>query len=94
MQPREWVMLALLILVPLMIAVVVTLWSIKQMAYSPKKPARPKPLLSAVELAALGSIDADGNPAGADRIEPNAPAEQHAGVRAPSARVDGAGPAA
>lgn len=61
MQPREWLMLVLLIAIPLAIAVVVTLWSIKQMAYTPKKPARPKPVLSADEIARLASVD-DGEP--------------------------------
>jgi hypothetical protein len=42
-QTREWMMLALLIVVPLIIAVIVTLWSIKQIAYRPKKEAPPKP---------------------------------------------------
>lgn len=54
MQPREWLMLVLLIAIPLAIAVVVTLWSIKQMAYTPKRPPRPKPMLSAEDLARLG----------------------------------------
>ncbi len=62
MQPREWIMLVLLIAIPLAIAVVVTLWSIKQMAYKPKKAARPKPVLSADDLARLS-----GEAAGADR---------------------------
>lgn len=53
MQPREWLMLVLLIAIPLAIAVVVTLWSIKQMAYTPKRPSRPKPVLSAEDLARL-----------------------------------------
>jgi len=55
MQPREWMMLALLIIVPLIIAVIVTLWSIKQIAYRPKKQAPPKPVLSAEELAGVGA---------------------------------------
>lgn len=57
MQPREWAMLALLILVPLVIAGVVTLWSIKQMAYAPGKRAAPKPVLSPDEVALLGGQD-------------------------------------
>lgn len=55
MQPREWMMLALLIIVPLIIAVIVTLWSIKQIAYRPKKQAPPKPVLSADELVSAGA---------------------------------------
>lgn len=57
MQPREWMILVLLVAGPLAIAVLVTLWSIKQMAYTPKKPARPKPVLSAADLAKVASSD-------------------------------------
>ncbi len=59
MQPREWIMLVLLIAIPLAIAVVVTLWSIKQMAYKPKKAPRPKPVLSAEDLARLSGDTAE-----------------------------------
>ncbi len=38
----EYVLLALVILVPLAIAAVVTLWSLKQVQYRPKK-RRPRP---------------------------------------------------
>ncbi len=51
MQSREWFMLALLIVVPLIIAIIVTLWSIKQIAYRPKKQAPPKPVQTGVEAA-------------------------------------------
>lgn len=37
MQADEWIKLALVVLGPLLLAVVVTLWSIKQMMYRPKK---------------------------------------------------------
>ncbi len=43
MQADEWVKLALVIVVPLAIAAVVTLWSIKQMMYRPKKRPAPRP---------------------------------------------------
>ncbi len=43
MQADEWVKLALVIAVPLAIAAVVTLWSIKQMMYRPKKRAASRP---------------------------------------------------
>ena len=38
----EWVLLALVILVPLVIAVGVTLWSLEQVRYRPKR-RRPRP---------------------------------------------------
>jgi len=42
MQAEEWVKLVLVIVIPLAIAATVTLWSIKQMMYRPKKrPASP-----------------------------------------------------
>lgn len=37
MQGREWLLTAAVILVPLIIAVVVTLWSLEQVRYRPKK---------------------------------------------------------
>ncbi|MGI9254797.1 MAG: hypothetical protein ACR2J8_13720 [Thermomicrobiales bacterium] len=51
-------MLVLLIVVPLAIAIVVTLWSIKQIAYRPKKTAPPKPVLTAADAG--GSAAAAG----------------------------------
>ena len=47
MQADEWVKLVLVIVVPLAIAAVVTLWSIKQMMYRPRK--RPAPRAGRVE---------------------------------------------
>lgn len=44
MQAREWMMLGLLIGGALVVAGIVTLWSIKQLAYKPKKQAPPKPV--------------------------------------------------
>jgi len=43
MQADEWIKLILVIVVPLIVAAVVTLWSIKQMMYRPKKRAGPRP---------------------------------------------------
>ncbi len=42
MQTREWLLTAAVIVVPLIIAVVVTMWSLEQVRYRPKKrrPAR------------------------------------------------------
>jgi hypothetical protein len=36
-QTREWILTAAVIIVPLIIAVVVTLWSLDQVRYRPKK---------------------------------------------------------
>jgi hypothetical protein len=46
MGVTEWVLLALVILVPLLIAAVVTLWSLEQVRYRPKR-ARRRPELEA-----------------------------------------------
>ncbi len=37
MQAREWILTAAVIVVPLIIAIVVTLWSLEQVRYRPKK---------------------------------------------------------
>ena len=37
MQTREWLLAAAVIVVPLVIAVVVTLWSLEQARYRPKR---------------------------------------------------------
>ena len=37
MQTREWILTAAVIVVPLIIAVVVTIWSLDQVRYRPKK---------------------------------------------------------
>ncbi len=37
MQTREWLLTAAVIVVPLIIAVVVTMWSLEQVRYRPKK---------------------------------------------------------
>lgn len=42
MGPTEYLLLALVILVPLAIAAAVTLWSLKQVQYRPKQ-RRPRP---------------------------------------------------
>jgi len=36
-QTREWILTAAVIVVPLIIAVVVTIWSLNQVRYRPKK---------------------------------------------------------
>ncbi len=48
MGATEWFLLALVILVPLVIAVAVTLWSLKQVRYRPKR-ARPLRQLKTTE---------------------------------------------
>jgi hypothetical protein len=42
LQPREWILTIAVIVVPLIIAIAVTLWSLEQARYRPKKqrPAR------------------------------------------------------
>ena len=80
-QPREWLMLVLLIAIPLAIAVVVTLWSIKQMAYAPKKPGRPKPVLSAEDLAKLAN-DPGTAAASVARVPEDSPPLERDGPRA------------
>ena len=37
MQTREWILTAAVILVPLIVAVVVTVWSLDQVRYRPRK---------------------------------------------------------
>jgi hypothetical protein len=41
-QTREWVLTAAVIVIPLIIAAVVTIWSLDQVRYRPKK-RRPRP---------------------------------------------------
>ena len=43
MQTREWLLTAAVIVIPLIIAVVVTMWSLEQVRYRPKK-RRPVPI--------------------------------------------------
>ena len=43
MQTREWLLTAAVIVIPLIIAVVVTMWSLEQVRYRPKK-RRPAPI--------------------------------------------------
>ena len=55
MQTREWLLTAAVIVIPLIIAVVVTMWSLDQVRYRPKK-RRPA---SAVVREAGASVDGD-----------------------------------
>ena len=43
MQTREWLLTAAVIVVPLIIAMAVTMWSLEQVRYRPKK-RRPAPV--------------------------------------------------
>ena len=52
-QTREWILTAAVIVVPLIIAIVVTLWSLEQVRYRPKK-RRPG------SAAVSGESEADG----------------------------------
>jgi hypothetical protein len=54
----EYVLLALVILVPLAIAAVVTLWSLKQVQYRPKKRRpRPAPEITPAEVESSGGTN-------------------------------------
>lgn len=50
MGPAEYLLLALVILVPLAIAAAVTLWSLKQVEYRPKQ-RRPRPFSNSDQSA-------------------------------------------
>ncbi|MDF3017835.1 MAG: hypothetical protein K0R44_3060 [Thermomicrobiales bacterium] len=52
MQTREWLLTAAVIVVPLIIAITVTMWSLEQVRYRPKK-RRPRPV-TAREIGAPG----------------------------------------
>ena len=56
MQTREWLLTAAVIVIPLIIAVAVTMWSLDQVRYRPKK-RRPA---SAAARDAEGLIDRSG----------------------------------
>lgn len=57
MQTREWVLTAGVIIVPLIIAVVVTLWSLEQVRYRPKKWR--SPVVAARETNGDASVTID-----------------------------------
>ena len=59
MQTREWILTAAVIIVPLIIAVVVTVWSLDQVRYRPKK-RRPVSVV-AREAGDAGEEEAAGN---------------------------------
>ena len=53
MGGQEYLLLVLVILIPLVIAVAVTLWSLEQVRYRPKRVRRPAvPTIDAVDDAA------------------------------------------
>ena len=62
MQTQEWVLTAAVIVVPLMIAVAVTLWSLEQVRYRPKKrrPARGAPETGKAETGRDNQGNRDG----------------------------------
>lgn len=70
----EWLLLAAVILVPLAIAAAVTLWSLEQVRYRPKRPRRPRPVATeaAAEPAATSPTIASppAAPAAQDRARP------------------------
>ena len=55
---KEYVLLALVILVPLVIAVAVTLWSLEQARYRPKRARGQRSTDSAAVTEAAGATDA------------------------------------
>jgi hypothetical protein len=57
-QAREWILTALVIIVPLLIAAVVTLWSLEQARYRPKRRRVGVPRETG-ELAETPSVQAD-----------------------------------
>ncbi len=65
MQTREWVLTVAVIAIPLIIAVVVTLWSLDQVRYRPRKWRPPRDVAretadqSAPESEASGSSRGD-----------------------------------
>jgi hypothetical protein len=46
-QTREWILTTAVIVVPLIIAVVVTLWSLEQVRYRPKRRRPPRETVEA-----------------------------------------------
>lgn len=53
MQTREWLLTAAVIVIPLIIAIAVTMWSLDQVRYRPKK--RRPPSVAARETGASSS---------------------------------------
>jgi hypothetical protein len=53
MQTREWLLTAAVIVIPLIIAVAVTMWSLNQVRYRPKK-RRPAPVTAREAVSADG----------------------------------------
>lgn len=63
MQTREWILTAAVIVVPLIIAVVVTLWSLDQVRYRPKR-RRPPASVARETLAAVEPDEAESEETG------------------------------
>ncbi len=61
MQASEWLLTVAVVVVPLIIAVVVTLWSLKQVRYQPKKWQPPRERGSEGERAPLISDSIEDN---------------------------------
>jgi hypothetical protein len=58
-QTREWVLTAAVIVIPLIIAAVVTIWSLDQVRYRPKK-RRPVPVAAReTGIPAEGGVNSD-----------------------------------
>jgi hypothetical protein len=64
MQTREWVLTVAVIVIPLIIAAAVTIWSLDQVRYRPKK-RRPAPVAAReTETPADGGVEADAGRSG------------------------------
>jgi hypothetical protein len=59
LQTREWLLTAAVIVIPLIVAVVVTMWSLEQVRYRPKK-RRPAPVAARETGAASDRGDEPG----------------------------------
>lgn len=67
MQTREWVLTAAVIVVPLIIAVAVTLWSLNQVRYRPKKRRQTANVARETVVGPSG----EANKTDVDRIDPD-----------------------
>ena len=57
MQTQEWLLLAAVIVIPLIIAVAVTMWSLDQVRYRPKKRSPASPAARETGTPAEGGLE-------------------------------------
>lgn len=60
MQTSEWLLTAAVIVIPLIIAIVVTLWSLKQVRYQPKKWQPPRERGAEGERPPVNAVGGEG----------------------------------